>query len=69
MKPKVLEIASVKHNGVKIVVKSLLLRGKPEERYFIYKRGFNTCGGYGWKSVERMWNYYQWWSTHGRKEI
>ena len=62
MKYKVLEKRSINHDGINIVVKLLEIKGKAETRFFIYdEHHLPTCGGAGWKDVNKMLSYYDWW--------
>ena len=50
----------IMHEGIPITIKELILKGKPQERFFIYDRyDLTTCGGAGWKDVEEMIRCYK----------
>lgn len=63
MKPKVLEQTSFIYDGVVIVVKLIQWKGKVKDRYFLYSPGFPNAGGYGFKTIESLWQYFQWWKS------
>jgi len=69
MKPKIVDLKSIEYEpGVTLAV--MLFRfadGHEEERFFLYSvPEITTCGGMGWKSLEKLVQRYEFWKQIGR---
>lgn len=66
MKPKVINTRTLIFQGIEITIKKMVIKNKQVYRYFIYDLLWNhgTCGGYGYKDIERLYYIYNAWKKH-----